>query len=250
MRDVDLLLRKTDARRAVDVLARFGFRPTGVERYHHLPPMARTHDGATITIELHHKLLFRIPFVPPRGYDDLIDRSQGFDWGAMTCRALGNEDMLWHVYAHAFVSMPLLPGAIRLLSVADLVHATEACVDRLDWVRIGREYPRLVRALHIVDDLVPWSPHVVQVLREHTQRSPARVRARPIPSDRFWSLRLLPNVLWLQEWWFRMRYGITSWPRWAWYRFVGHPAHLALPAGEAIMRRLRKRFFARPTSMS
>ena len=81
--------------------------------------------------------MVRTPVVQPRGYDDLIGRSQPFDWAGMTYRTLGREDMLWHVYAHAFVINTLRPGAIRLLSVADL-GARHRGVDRSD--RMGRGF--------------------------------------------------------------------------------------------------------------
>ncbi len=48
----------------------------------------------------------------------------------------------------------------------------------------------------------------------------------------------MPDVLWPPEWWFRMRYGITAWPRWMWFRVAGHPAHLAVAWGRAITSRL------------
>ena len=245
MRDVDLLIRKADAGRALDVLRRCGFRPGGTAvpaRHHHLQGMARTTDGATVTIELHHELMVRTPFVEPRDYDDLIRRSQPFEWGGMTCRTLGREDMLWHVYAHAFVINPLRPGAIRLLSVADLVHATEAWIDQIDWARLRRQYARLLRALHVLHDLVPWSPHVAEVLRAHAERPATAVRAYAIDSDPDWSVGLMPDVLWPPEWWFRMRYGITAWPRWVWFRVVGHPAHLAVAGGRAVTTRLAQWF--------
>ena len=243
MRDVDLLIRKSDAGRARDVLLRCGFETRGAavpSHHHHLQGMATTRDGATVTIELHHELLAPTPFVEPCDYDDLIGRSQPFEWGGLTYRTLGREDMLWHVYAHAFVILPLRPGAIRLLSVADLVHATEAWVDQIDWARLRGQHPRLLRALHVVDDLVPWSPRVAEVLREQVKRPATAVRAYPIASDIDWSVRLLPDALWPPEWWFRMRYGITAWPRWMWFRLVGHPAHLALSATRAVMRRIRR----------
>jgi len=263
MRDVDLLIRKADSGRALDALLRCGFRPGGIavpSRHHHLQAMVKTMEGATVTIELHHELIVRTPFVEPRGYDDLIHRSQPLEWGGMSCRTLGCEDMLWHVYAHAFVIDTLRPGAIRLLSVADVVHTTEAWIDRIDWARIRREYPRMLRALHVLHDLVPWSPHVAEVLlvRRSPQgggglvrrspkggggfvrRSPqgGGGRAYPIDSAPHWSAALIPDVLWLPEWWFRMRYGITTWPRWVWFRAVGHPARLALSARGAVMARL------------
>jgi hypothetical protein len=246
MRDVDLLIRQADAGPALDVLTRYGFSPGGTNvppRHHHLQPMAKTLDGATITIELHHELMVRTPFVVPRGYDDLIRRSQPLEWGGMFYQTLGCEDMLWHVYAHAFVINTLRPGAIRLLSVADLVHTTEAWIDRIDWARLRRNYGgRPLRALHVLHDLVPWSPHVAEVLREQVERPATAVRAYPIDSDPEWSAALIPDVLWPPEWWFRMRYGITASPRWLWFRVVGHPARLALSAGRAVMTRLPRWF--------
>lgn len=244
MRDVDLLVRKSDGGRAAEVLRQCGFQPGGVDvpaHHHHLRAMEKAQEGATVSIELHHELLPRTPFVRAREYDDLIERSLPFAWGAVTCRSPGREDMLWHVYAHAFVIYPLRPGAIRLLSVADLVHATEAWIDQIDWPRLKGQYPRLLRALQVVDDLVPWSPHVAEVLRQHVAPPAAAVRAVPMNSDIDWSARLLPEVLWPPEWWFRMRYGITGWPRWIWFRGVGHPAHLALAGGQAVTRRLLDR---------
>jgi hypothetical protein len=195
-------------------------------------------DGATVTIELHHELMGRTPFVEPRGYDDLVGRSQPFKWGGMSCRTLSCEDMLWHAYAHAFVINTLRPGAIRLLSIADLVHATETWIDRIDWTRLRRQYGRLSRALHVADNLVPWSPHVAAVLREQAGRSGSAVRTYPIDSSPVWSAALIPDVVCPPEWWFRMRYGITAWPRWVWFRAVGHPARLAISVGRAVRARL------------
>jgi hypothetical protein len=240
MRDVDLLIRKTDAGRALDVLLRCEFRPgSAVPLYHHhLQGMSKTVDGATVTIELHHQLMVRTPFVEPRGYDDLIRRSQPFEWGGASYLTLGREEMLWHVYAHAFVINTLRPGAIRLLSIADLTHATEAWIDRIDWELLRGQYARLPRALHVLNDLVPWTPYVVDVLLEQVRRPPTAVRAYPIASDPDWSVRLIPEVLWPPEWWFRMRYGITTWPRWLWFRVVGHPARLALSGVQAVITRL------------
>jgi hypothetical protein len=246
MRDVDLLIRKADAGRTLDVLMRCGFRPGGTavpSGHHHLQGMAKTLKGAMVTIELHHELMVRTPFADTRGYDDLIRRSQPFEWGGRSYLTLGREDMLWHVYAHAFVINTLRPGAIRLLSVADLAHATEAWIDQIDWMRLRRQYGgRLLGSLHVLHDLVPWSPRVAEVLREQMARPSTAVRAYPIDSDPDWSPALIPVVFWPPEWWFRMRYGITTWPRWVWFRAVGHPARLALSAGRAIMTRLPRRF--------
>ena len=240
MRDVDVLIRKADIGGALDVLTRSGFRPSGVAvhpRDHHLRGMAKTKEGVTVTIELHHELMARTPFVEPRRYEDLIHRSQPFEWDGVTFQTLGCEDMLWHVYAHAFVINTRLPGATRLLSVADLVHVTEAWIDRIDWAQLGKRRGHLLRALHVLHHLVPWSPRVAEVLVAQGERPAAAAGARPIASDPHWPSALVPVALWPPEWWFRMRYGVTARPRWLWFRAVGHPAHLALSAGRAVMTR-------------
>jgi hypothetical protein len=241
MRDVDLLIRKADIERALEALCACGFRPGGTSvppNHHHVQAMARTMEGATVTIELHHQLMVPTPFVAPLGYDDLIGQSQPFDWHGMPCQTLGREDMVWHVYAHAFVINTLRPGAIRLLSVADIVHATEVWIDRIDWARFQREHRRLPQALCVLDALVPWSPHVAEVLGVHARRPATGIHAYPIDSNPEWSAALIPDVVWPPEWWFRMRYGITTWRCWLWFRVVGHPARLALSVGRAVITRL------------
>jgi hypothetical protein len=113
----------------------------------------------------------------------------------------------------------------------------------------------------VLHDLVPWSPHVADVLlvrrspkggggREQVERPATAVRANPIDSDPDWSAALISVVLWPPEWWFRMRYGITAWPRWVWFRGVGHPARLALSAGRAVMTRLPRWFGLHETDAS
>jgi hypothetical protein len=93
------------------------------------------------------------------------------------------------------------------VSIADLVHATETWIDQIEWARLRRQYPRLMGALSVLQDLVPWSPHVADVVREQVTPPATAVRAYPMASDMYWSARLLPAVLWPPDWWFRMRYG-------------------------------------------
>ena len=144
MRDVDLLIRKADAGRALDVLMRCGFRISGAavpSHHHHLRGMARTLEGATVTIELHHELLPPTPFVEPRNYDDVIGRSQPFEWDGMH---LSDARTRGHVVARVCPrvrDLTLRPGAMRLISVADLVHATEAWIDQINWPRLKATVP-------------------------------------------------------------------------------------------------------------
>ena len=217
MRDVDLLIRGPDATRAVQALARCGFGRAAAPvppDHHHLPPMMRIDQGVTITIELHHRLLAPTPLIAPVGYDDLVTSSQAFDCGGRQYRTLGCEDMLWHVYAHAFVINTLRPGAIRLLSVADLVHATEAWIDRVDWAALRRRYPRLMGALSVLPGLVPWSESAAAALKSAGAPTSAAIAAQPMDGDIEFSRALVPGILWPGEWWFRMRYGVSGLRSW------------------------------------
>ena len=247
MRDVDLLVQKHDLRRAHDVLIRGGFTPCGravAADYHHLPGLSKTVDGATVTIELHHELLPRTPFLSPLGYDDLAAASQPCEIGGAISRAPAREDLLWHAYAHGFAIHTLCPGWLRLISLADVVHATEAWVDLLDWNLLGRQYPRLVRALAVVSCVVPWSPRVLERLGGGA--SFAKWPMHPVAPTLGWLSKLRADVLWPGEWWFRMRYGIAGRPDWIWYRAVGHPAAVMGSAAHSVMVRWSGRPVAEP----
>jgi hypothetical protein len=238
MHDVDLLVPATEARRAWDVLHCLGFSPSGQAvgaSHHHLRGMSRTIDGATLTIELHTELLARTPFVAPLRYQDLCCASQTFEWNGLTVRTLGREDMLWHVYAHAFVINVFCRG-IRLISVADLMHVTEVWLDAIDWDDMNRRYRRLVRALPYVHHLAPWSRRVRDRFRSSGAGACAAVR--PIGPPLEWWGALHHEVLWPPAWWFAMRYGVRGPVDWAWFRFIGHPARLAAASGSAMKRRL------------
>jgi hypothetical protein len=222
MRDVDLLVPEQDARRARTVIDLCGFSTSGVpvgRSHHHLPAMSRRVDGATVTIEVHTELFARTPFVTPLRYHALSGASQSFKWGGLTHQTLGPADMLWHVYAHAFV-INVFWREVRLISVADLIHATESWLDVLDWDDVHRRYPRMVRAL----------PRIHQLTR-----TPA---VRPIATPFEWWGALHPDVIWPSEWWFGMRYGIRGPLDWMWYRCFGHPARLAAAGAAAVSRRV------------
>ena len=240
MRDLDLLVRPGDAPKAADALSQAGFieSPAWIpDDHHHLPAQSITREGVVVSVELHRHLLNPAPFVRPQGFDDLVARAQTFEWDGLTLLTLGREDMLWHVYAHAFVTNVLRPS-IRLISVADLIHAITVWADVLDWDRLRRTHPRLSVALPLLDVLTPFSPSVRTRLGR-TPRGPVRVD--PIaPAYRTMAVR--GGVLWPQDWWFRMRYGIGDPARWWWYRLAGHPTRVLLAAAQGVRRaRARQR---------
>jgi hypothetical protein len=245
MRDVDLLVPRRDAKRAYEILRAIGFVPGERETsadHHHRPGLVKGEHGTAVVIELHHQLLPPTAFVAPLDYAALCDRAQSFEWDGLTLQTLGREDMLWHVYAHAFVINPLYPG-VRLVSLADLVHAVEAWVNLLDWPALRGRYPRMVRALAFVERLVPWSTRVSQVLG--VDASPRRDAVRPVSGSLHWSAAISRDVLWPDDWWFRMRYGIEGRWRWWWCRGAAHPVSVLMAAARTAGRRLSHTFAVR-----
>jgi hypothetical protein len=238
MRDVDALVRARDARRAREVLKACGFSVTGPPvppDHHHVRGMSTTVDGATVTIELHSRLLQPTPLLRPVEYDDVCRDAQPFEWSGREVRTLGREDMLWHVYAHAFAINVTRP-AIRLISVADLVTLTEAWIDAIDWENVRRRYGRVWRALPLLHHLTPWSPRVLEKLRWDVGEVPDGVR--PVAARLAWSADACRDVVWPPEWWLRVRYGIRGRAHWAWSRVVGHPIRLLISAARSARRRL------------
>ena len=238
MRDVDVLVPEPEAMTAWHLLRRFGFSPSGRgvgPAHHHLQGMSRTVDGATITIELHTNLFARTPFVAPLRYQDLCRASQPFDWGGLTLRTLGHEDMLWHVYAHAFVINVFCRG-IRLISVADVIHATEAWVDALDWHDLDRRYRRMVHALALVDHLTPWSSRVPDRLRPGTNKTRSAVQPLAVPSNG--GVRCITTCSGRPNGGSACGTSIRGPLDRMWYRCIGHPARLAAAAAAAVTRRL------------
>jgi len=54
---------------------------------------------------------------------------------------------------------------------------------------IGRSFgfsARLLRALQVRHDLVPWSPHVAEVLREHAKRPATRGSTNGVRTNSSW----------------------------------------------------------------
>jgi hypothetical protein len=229
MRDLDLLVPADHADRAWRRLLASGFSPAGPHpgpRHHHLQPLATSLDGVTVFVEVHKRLLGAIPFVSPVGYENLAARSQTFNCGARPARTLSREDILWHVYAHAFAIDVLRPD-VRLISVADLVAAMEAWVDVLDWDRLQRKYPRLVRALPHIGQIAPWS----LVVEQHVGSRPRHaVTAYGTLSPRLWRNALSPRIWWPLPWWFDVRYGVDGPVRRFWHRVITHPATVVLSA--------------------
>jgi hypothetical protein len=234
MRDVDLLV--PDARRAQAVLLEMGFQPPAYDLppdHPHLAAVKKIIDGQQVTIEVHHQLFAPQARLGTTSYADLAPAAQQFDLHGVTAYTLGKEDMLWHVYAHAF-GAPLTYEPFRLVWVADLVSLVEAWIDEIDWDAVQRRYRRAFNALPMLHHLTPWSEVVRERLAMDVPHTPAGV-GQPFEGWPRFSLAAqkkkglwgtLRDTFWPPEWWLRVRYGVGGWASWLWVRYAKHPLHI------------------------
>jgi hypothetical protein len=253
MRDVDLLVREGDAVRAWRLLAQANFTlpsspadgaPPG---HHHLATASRVSDGLTVSVEIHRAVWLNEPRRARRRYDDLAAGAITFEIDGVTARAPAREEMLWHVYRHAFC-MPLGYEPLRLVWVADLVSLVECWASALDWDLVKRRYPAVWRILPLLDALTPWTdavrPHlpplaagaVRSTADEIVATWPRFILERPLARSlaRIARLIVAPPV-----WWAQMRYGTDgtragaaqAWLRHQWTAWTQAARYLTAPAG-------------------
>jgi hypothetical protein len=172
MRDVDLLVSKTHAIRAFDLLKANGYRPCyeGLPEAYlegnkiHLPPLVRPNG---IPVELHHRLTFPHPNGETAEYETAEYESAL--WARSVSKPLGNtaigfpcaEDLVLHLCYHATAGHQFSIGPLALLDLALLIQR-----DRLDWGQIllmavngWRHYliaPLYLAKLHLGANIPDW----------------------------------------------------------------------------------------------
>ncbi len=235
MRDIDLLLERKDCRQAHDLLLKNGFRISAAplpDHFHHLPPLIQTVDGLPVCIELHHKLF---PSDPPYyrqpDFKQLFQRAREFPCHGATGLCLADEDMLWHLFEHGFHA-PLTYEPYKLISAADIISLVEQRLDRIDWQRMAKVYPSLLKSLPFFHLLTPWQDQVTARLPQPVVDG-VRDAGKPYqgwPRRKFSTspdkLRLLAETLAPPQWWLMLYYSVDGPGPLLWCRLVRHPVHI------------------------
>jgi len=221
MRDIDLLVKKSDLKKAKRILLDLGY--TAVEQhsipadYYHLAPVEKSIDGLPVSIELHHNLLPFHPQYPLWPLEKSYKKSRAITIGDTTARTLSLEDTLHYVYLHGFQA-PLTYEPYRLMHVADIVSFVEKFLSDLNWSDIRQEIPTLVNSISRFHFLTPWTAPVRIQLDFDTGRQPWGVGA-PFAG---WPLRkihvtkliqipvLFKETLLPSKWWLQVYYGHLS----------------------------------------
>lgn len=239
MRDIDMLVRKSEARRAQELLNDLGFEaplPEGdTLPDKHLAIATRRLEGMKISLEIHHNLfndyhpafmeLESLSAAPLAFTIDGLEQTAAY--------TLGYEDMLWHLCQHVAYHANVWEP-IRLVWVADIVGFAERFAYQIDWQRIARHYPLILNTLSLFHFITPLSP----TLR---QQAPIKIGRRPggmaeefqgwprtsvaYQKDKGWR-RILYDSFFPSEWWLRLHYGLDSYQSLVWYRWLRHPVHI------------------------
>ena len=244
MRDLDLLTRPEQARQLHSLLQELGFHPdqgNELPSLHHLPSLRKPAGDLLVSVEVHYNLFDATWRAHPPRIHEWIDRARPFDFNGQAARTLGLEDMLWHIYQHA------INGSLRLVSLADLVSASEYFAEQIDWGMVRRSYPALLRALALIHAHSPLDDRLLQCAGiDATARQiplgagPQGWPSRSLAEGRAMGLgRYLRATFQPSDWWLSLYYGIKNGRTIPLYRWVIHPFEILRIAGIRLSLRLQ-----------
>jgi hypothetical protein len=234
MRDLDLLVEVSEARRAQEVLVGLGFGaplPTGPTLPgKHLASAVRQEEGFVVSVDVHHNLfhddgplsldLAGLATVPLA-----FDLPQG-----TTVYTLGYEEMLWHLCCHtANIARPL-----RLIWVADIVGFAERFAADINWSLVRQVYPPILDTLSLFHYLTPLPDPLRQNVRSGVGSAPRgigvefqgwpRFSLRQQRSKSYW--QIFYDSFFPSEWWLRLYSGVGPGRTLFWQRWVWHPLRI------------------------
>jgi hypothetical protein len=238
MSDTDILVPKSEARRAQSLLAGLGFDaplpPNGTLPDKHMAGATFHTEGLCVGVEIHYNLFGKDAPVSMT-MDDLTVAPLPFSLppDGLTAYTLGYEDMLWHLCQHLCVINALF-GRCRLIWAADIVSFAERFATEIDWEQVKARYPLILNTLSLLHFMTPLSETLLAQAPLKIGRAPQGIgedfRGWPNASlaaqrrKGYW--RILRDSFFPSEWWLRLYYGLGSARPLFWYRWVRHPLHI------------------------
>jgi hypothetical protein len=236
MRDVDVLVSRSQARQAQALLAEMGFNaplPGGDLPAKHLPNAQRKAEGLPVSIEIHHNLYSN--GTPATELEALRQRAIPLTIEGVTAYTLSHEEMLEHIYRH----MRIIFNPLRLIWIADMVSLAERFVAEIDWPRVNLH---VRNALALCHWLTPLSEELLKTASLNIDRPPQGIGHEfqgwprySLAAQRhkgYWGI--LRDSFFPTDWWLRFYYGLPSAPStklridpaWWWGRVIRHPVHI------------------------
>lgn len=236
MRDIDILVRRSDAIRAQRLLADLGFDAplpdnADLSPKHHLDVASLHIKSLCVSVEVHYGF-FDKDYAGPTGVENLTSTPLPFLLGedGPTAYTLGYEDMLWHLCRHMIQDVSVFT-ATRFIWIADIVSFAERFVNEIDWDRLKRRYPLVLNILSLLQFITPLSDElrgraclsvedVPRGIGEDFQGWP-RSSVSSQREKGYW--RILRDTFLPPEWWLRLHYGLSNTQPLFWYRWGRHP---------------------------
>ena len=258
MRDLDILVKKSDAIRAQRLLAELGFHAplpeNGVLPNKHLASASLRTEGFLTSVEVHHNL-FDESFPASMEIEDLTVSPLSFSLpqSNLTAYTLGYEDMLWHLCQHMTWNASVFRPT-RLIWIADIVTFAEHFVHEIDWPRLQAHYPLVLNVLSLIHFMTPLSEALLNQAPIKIGQAPQGigVHFQGWPSSSIASQkekgyrRILHDTFFPSEWWLRLHYGVDTTRPLLWYRWVRHPFDILGWTVQLLRERLEQRLSKHP----
>jgi hypothetical protein len=243
MRDIDLLVSKSQARQAQTLLAELGFHapsPGDTLPAKHLLAAKRWVEGMQVTVEIHHNLYTRGS--PATELEALYPAAIPLTIEGVTTHTLSYEAMLAHIYQHLQTNLRL--DSLRLIWIADLVSLAERFAAEIDWPRVN---PHVHNALALCHWLTSLSEELLQAAALNPGRPPQGIGQEfqgwpryALAAQRHKSyVGILRDSFFPAEWWLRFYYGLPSGPTLWWGRAMRHPLYILGWIGDYFVNRAR-----------
>jgi hypothetical protein len=238
MSDVDLLVPRGAARTAQSLLRRLRFEAeVGGRRFgrnaHHLPIASRSHNGVTISIEIHGDALSR-DTLSSISMANLTESPRPFDLGGTRALALGHVDSLRHLTHHLLE--PSWNGRLRLVGLVDLLRYGLTFNEAIDWPRLESSYPFVVNAMRCLHYVVPLPLALARYSPAPGSPAPARVgeAIRPLRAILAGGspAKVLGELFGPPGWWLHAFYGVPPDQSLTGVRLGRHPWRVARWLGQ------------------
>ena len=249
MADIDILVSRSDARRAQQLLAELDFQAplpsNGRLPDKHLAVARRPVGGMVVSVEIHHNL-FDADYPASLELSDLAGEPLAFplaDTGLESC-TLAPEEMLWHLCQHLTLNATVF-RSIRLIWMVDVVSFAGRFASAIDWRQVNQHYPLVTSTLSLLNAMSPLSA---------TLQAKAGLKSSIIGGigldfegwprsslasqrQKGWQ-RILGNTFRPSEWWLRLHYGLGSGRALFWHRWLIHPLHILGWVQQLLLERL------------
>jgi hypothetical protein len=144
--------------------------------------------------------------------------------------------MLWHLCQHVAYHASIWEP-IRLIWVADLVGFSEQFVAEIDWERVARQYPLVLKMLSLFHFMTPLTDTLRRQAAIKIGQSPQGIGRefegwprKPLAEQRRKGVcRAIADTFSPSEWWLRLHYGLDSAQPLFWYRWFRHPFYILGP---------------------